>query len=127
MKSVLTIAAVILAIPLLALSMLYMRHGKVVMVRNVGTERIAVGETIANGEIQFDGAYAERTPVTMLPAGASTWSYFFPKTKGPLKLRCIEGKSFALISLGTQPTRAQVSYVTLDGCSRVVSRRGLAL
>lgn len=127
MKAVLTIAAAILAIPLLALAVLYMRAGKVVVVRNEGAVSIKVGETVANGEIQFDGAYAERTPVTALAAGASTWSYFFPRTKGLLKLRCIDGRNFALISLGTRPARFQFAMVTLDGCSRVVSRKGFAL
>jgi len=127
MRAVFIVAAVVLTIPLLTLAVLYARAGKVVIVRNAGTETIAVGETIATGPFYLDGAYAERTSVTTLPAGASTWSYFFPKTNGPLELRCMDGRRVMLITLGAKPARLQISRVVLDGCGRVVARNGFAL
>jgi hypothetical protein len=120
-KNIAVIAAVVFTIPLLALAVLYVRAGKLVAVRNDGAASIEVTQTIT------DGTYLEHTETKVLAPGTSTWLYFFPKIRGPLKLRCIGGGSYASISLGTDPSRFQFSKVVLDGCSRVVSRSGFAL
>jgi hypothetical protein len=121
MRAVLIVAAVVLTIPLLTLAVLYARAGKVVIVRNQGASSIEIGEMIS------DGLYVERTDRKVLPAGETTWSFFFPKTKGALKLSCVGGGTTATISLGVQPSKLLFSRVVLDGCNRIVSRSAFAL
>ncbi|MBV9991189.1 MAG: hypothetical protein JOZ72_07830 [Alphaproteobacteria bacterium] len=120
-RSILVVVAVVLAIPLLALLVLWLRAGKVVVVQNVGSTGIEVTETIS------DGNYVEHTDATVLGPGKTTWLYFFPKIKGPLLLRCVGAGSSARVSLGIDPGRFLYSNVTLDGCDRVVRRSGFTL
>lgn len=122
MKSLLIVLAVVFTIPLLTLATLYVRGGKVVVVHNTGQ---ASFETAAM--ISVDG-YDERTPVKTLDAGKITWFMFYPKLKGPLQLRCVDGSGLALIQLGPlKPTRLLHADVTLNGCHELVKRGGFDL
>ena len=120
-RSIFVVVAVVLAVPLLALLVLWLRAGKVVVVQNIGTTGVEVTETIS------DGNYVEHTDTTVLGPGKTTWLYFFPKIKGPLLLRCVGAGSSARLSLGLDPGRLLYSSVTLDSCNRVVRRSGFTL
>lgn len=120
-RSLLVAAAVVLAIPLLTLAVLWLRAGKVVVVHNAGQASVEVTETIS------DGNYVEHTDTTVLEGGKTTWLYFFPKIKGPLRLRCVGGAGVATVSLGIDPGRFLYSSVTLDSCNRVIKRSGFTL
>jgi hypothetical protein len=119
MKTVLIVLAVVLTIPLLTAATLYLRGGKVVIVRNAGA---AGFETSAM--IKVDG-FDERTPTEVLDAGKTTWFMFYPKLKGPLQLRCVDSGGLSLIQLGPlAPTRLLYADVTLNGCRNLVKRSG---
>ena len=121
MKGVLIVLVVLFGIPLLAFGYMYMRAAKVVVVSNEGAASIEVSEFVS------DGGYVERTEKAVLPAGSSTWMYFYPKIEGRLVLRCVGGGSLADVSLGTGSERFVFSRVRLDSCNRVISRGGFSL
>jgi hypothetical protein len=121
MKSLLIAFAVVFTIPLLTLGSLYLRSGKVVIVHNAGATSFETSTMI-----EVDG-YREKTESRTVEPNGYVWLFFYPHLKGQMRIRCVDGKGLALISPGPDD-RARMLYadVTLDGCSRVVSRSGFA-
>jgi hypothetical protein len=118
MRKLLIAAAVVLAIPLATLIYLALFNGKIVIVRNVGAEKIDVSVMIRSGSV------IERTEPRAIAANDFSWILFFPRTKGLLVLRCTSAGNLAMASLGTSGQGGvSVSILTLERCSRVVSRR----
>ncbi|HWA89254.1 MAG TPA: hypothetical protein VG889_04420 [Rhizomicrobium sp.] len=122
MKAVLIALVAIFAIPLLTLGSLYLRAGKVVIVRNAGAASFETSETI---EV---GGYREKTDTRTVQPGDTAWLFFYPHLKGRVRIRCVDADGLALISPGPNDTaRMLFTDVTLDGCRRIVARRGFAL
>jgi hypothetical protein len=120
MRKLLIAAAIVLTIPLGTLIYLKLFNGKVVIVRNAGTEAIQISVTIDSG-----GAI-EKTEPRSIAANDFSWIIFFPRTKGLLMLRCASAGNVARLSLGGGGQGgASFSNVTLDGCNRVVSRNAI--
>jgi hypothetical protein len=117
MRSALTVAAIILAIPLLFIATLYARGGKFIVVQNSGNADIAVSAMDASG------AYIESTESRTVRANGLTWIIFFPQLNGALSLRCIDRQDFRFYSIGPgNATSFMFSKVTLNGCGKLLKQ-----
>ena len=119
MRIAVIIAVIVLVVPLATLAYLKINNGKVVIVRNTGNESIDYSVVISSG-----GAIEKTAPRTVAAHGLS-WIIFYPRTKGLPVLRCTSGANIARVSLGLAgQSGASFSKLTLEGCSRVVTRGG---
>ena len=122
MRFALGLIAAVLAVPLLTLAVLYACAGKVVVLHDTGPQSF---EAYVHSE---DGPYFENTDRRRVKAGSWDWLIFFPKIKGPLSLRCVDGGGRSSVPIGPlAPPRFLYASVTLKGCGHVVSRSGFGL
>lgn len=122
MKTLLIVLAAIFTIPLLTLGTLYLRSGKIVIVHNAGAASFETSTMIQVGD------YREKTESRTVAPKDYVWLMFYPRLKGRVRIRCIDGNGLALISPGpNDEARMLFADITLDGCGRLVSRRGFTL
>jgi hypothetical protein len=122
MKTALSIIIVVFAIPLIAFVTFYVAGGKVILVHTDGTASFEV--TARTG----DGAVIEDSDKRVVDTGKLDWMIIFPKTKGAMRLRCIDNSGLATIQLGPDaPTRFLYANVTLAGCHNLERRSGFSL
>ena len=89
LRTVLLLAAVALSIPLFVLLMMYLSGGKLAIVRNDGTQSVAVQAVVHNG------VAVERTTAKAIQPHGLGWIVFFPRLEGGLTIFCRASTAFA--------------------------------